>query len=196
MQPIRREDILDLNTYGARRNEIRKEVMAEKNRRRLQVGDHIMLLFETWKTLWYQVQEMLRAESITEEEGIAHEMETYNELLPGPREISATMLIEYEDVDLRNKRLRELAGLKDHVWLELGGDRIKAQFDQRQMEDERISSVQFIRFDLGETTPEAWRKLGAQGRVRVVIDHPAMEVATPVPKAVAEALAEDLEASA
>lgn len=196
MRPIRREDILDLESYEARRDDLRREAMAEKNRRRLRLGDHVTFLFETRTTLWYQVQEMLRAESITDEEAIAHEMETYNELLPGAGELSATMLIEYEDIEVRNRRLRELAGLQDHVWIDLGGKRVKAAFDQRQMEVERVSSVQFIKFDLGGASPDEWRKLAGEGQIRVVIDHPALEISAAMREEVADALAEDLEAAA
>jgi hypothetical protein len=196
MQMLRRDDILEPKTYEARRDEVRREVMAEKNRRRLAVGDHVTLLFETWKTLWYQVQEMIRAEAITDPQGIDHEIETYNELMPAAGQLSATMLIEYADVAERDRRLRELVGIQDHVWLELGDRRARASFDQRQMETERVSSVQFIRFDLGEVSADAWRELARTGGIRVVIDHPQMNVSASVDGAVADALAEDLDASA
>ncbi len=196
MQALRRDDILDRATYEAKRDEIRREVMAEKRHRRLAVGDHVTLLFETRKTLWYQVQEMIRAEEIADESGIEHELETYNELMPGKADISATMLIEYPDIEVRNQRLRELVGIHEHVWLELGEKRVLASFDQRQMETERVSSVQFIRFDLGDLSPAGWRALASEGKVSVVIDHPHMRAKATIEGAVAAALAEDLEASA
>jgi hypothetical protein len=195
MQALRRDDILDRKSYDTRRDEVRREVMAEKRRRRLAVGSDVTLLFETWKTLWYQVQEMIRAEEIADENGIAHELETYNELMPGPGEISATLLIEYPDVEERDRRLRELVGLDQHVWLELGEKRALAAFDQRQMETERVSSVQFIRFDLDGMSASEWRSLASRGAIRVTIDHPAMKATVTLEGEVAEALAEDLEAS-
>ena len=194
MHALRREDILDPTTYDARRDEVRREVMADKNRRRLAVGDDVTLLFETQKTLWYQVQEMIRAEQIDDDKGIEHELETYNELMPAPGELSATMLIEYANVEERNRRLRELVGIHDHVWLELGETRNRASFDQRQMETERVSSVQFIRFDLGGLSAEAWRGLAAAGSIRVAIDHPKMRASAAIEGACAEALAQDLDA--
>lgn len=196
MQALRRDDILDRATYESKRDEIRREVMGEKRRRRLAIGDHVTLLFETRKTLWYQVQEMIRAEEIADESGIEHELETYNELMPGKADISATMLIEYPDVEVRNQRLRELVGIHEHVWLELGDQRVLASFDQRQMETERVSSVQFIRFDLGDLSPQRWRELADKQALRVVIDHPKMQVKAAIEGDVAAALAEDLEASA
>jgi hypothetical protein len=195
MQALRRDDILDRKSYAARRDEVRREVMVEKKRRRLAVGDHVTLLFETWKTLWYQVHEMIRAEEIADENGIEHELETYNELMPGPGEISATLLIEYPDVEERNRRLRELVGLDQHVWLEVGERRVLAAFDRRQMETERVSSVQFIRFDLDGMSASEWRSLASRGAIRVAIDHPAMKATVTLEGEVVEALAEDLEAS-
>jgi hypothetical protein len=42
--------------------------------------------------VWYQIEEMLRTERITAEDAIRHEIDTYNELLPRPGELTATML--------------------------------------------------------------------------------------------------------
>jgi hypothetical protein len=196
MQALRRDDILDLKAYAARRDQVRRDVMDVKKRRRLAVGGNVTLLFETQKTLWYQVQEMLRAEEISDEAAIEHELQTYNELMPGPSELSATMLIEYADVDERNRRLRELVGIHEHVWLDLGDKRVLARFDTRQMETERVSSVQFVRFDLDGLSPAAWRQLADEGALRMVIDHPAMRVTAPIEGEIAAALADDLEASA
>src|SRR5579875_2442164 len=92
----------------------------EKNRRRLSVGEHLTLLFENAQSVWYQVEEMLRVERITDEAAVQHELETYNELLPGAGELSATMLIEFSEPVERDEALRRWAGLEKHVKMRVG----------------------------------------------------------------------------
>ena len=57
--------------------------------------------------------EMLRIERIVKPAEVAHEVETYNELIPAPGELSACLLIEYEDAEERDVRLRELLAERD-----------------------------------------------------------------------------------
>ena len=108
------------------------------------------LLFENVQTVWYQVEEMLRTERISDEAAIRHEIDTYNELLPRPGELSATMLIEYGDPPpQREAALRDLLGLERHVWICIDQRRESVRFDERQVSLDRVSAVQFVRFPLG-----------------------------------------------
>ena len=142
MRPVRREEVLDLATYERMREDVRREVIAAKAPRCVHVGAHVTLLFENRRTVWYQVQEMLRAERITEAESIAHELATYNELLGGPGELGATLLIEIDDPAVRAVKLREWLGLPHHVYARLeDGTRDRPTFDPRQVGTERVSSV-------------------------------------------------------
>ena len=90
------------------RPRLRPLFIAERERRRLAVGEHLTLLFENGRTVWYQIEEMLRTERITAEDAIRHEIDTYNELLPRPGELTTTMLIEYPDTGERDVMLRRL----------------------------------------------------------------------------------------
>ena len=85
MPQIQRDSLLTLEAYSRARDEFRKKVMEHKKHRRVQLGDHVMLIFEDELTIRYQVQEMLRAEKIFEEDEIRHELETYNPLIPDGR---------------------------------------------------------------------------------------------------------------
>ena len=49
------------------------------------------IVFENTDTMRWQVQEMARAERMLRDEQIAHEVETYNELIPDPGELSGTL---------------------------------------------------------------------------------------------------------
>jgi len=192
MKAVQRSQILPYDQYERLRPLLRPLFIAEKDRRRLAVGPNVTLLFENVQTVWYQVQEMLRSERIESEAGIAHELDTYNELLPGPNELAATMLIEFADPAQREENLRKLAGLENQVALVIGERRQKARVDLRQVSAERVSSVQFLRFSLGGLDAEGLMAMAGQGRIAVEISHPAMMVRAPISGSLAAALAQDL----
>jgi hypothetical protein len=156
MRPLKREEILDLSTYERARAEIRPAVMEAKRRRRVHLGSHLTFLFENTATMRYQVQEMIRAERMVKEAEIRHELETYGELLGGPGELSATLLIEIPDPDERDRRLREWLELPGRVYLRLeDGERVRPRFDARQVGTDRLSSVQYLKFDVKGRVPVA-----------------------------------------
>lgn len=192
MKAVQRTQIMPYDQYERLRPLLRPLFIAEKNRHRLAVGHHMTLLFENVQTVWYQIQEMLRSERIDSEEGIAHELDTYNELLPGPNELAATMLIEFADASQRDENLRKLAGLENQIALVLGDRRQRARVDLRQVSPERVSSVQFIRFALGGLDAEGFTAMASQGRIAVEITHPAMTLRAPIEGDLAAALAQDL----
>ena len=97
MPPITRESLLTLEAYAKARDEFRARVMAHKRNRTVHMGEHVTLLFEDELTMRYQIQEMLRAERIFEEDGIAGELEAYNPLVPDGSNWKATMLIAYPE---------------------------------------------------------------------------------------------------
>ncbi|MEK7404112.1 MAG: DUF3501 family protein [Acidobacteriota bacterium] len=167
MRPITISELKDIAAYELERKTWRPLVMALKDRRRIRVGEHLTFLFENRETVRYQIQEMMRIERIVEPEAIRHEVETYNELIPGDNELSASLLIEYDSPEERSVRLRELLGLENHVWLVAGGESARARFDTRQIATDRISSVQYIKFRLSPEQAARWRE-GA----RLAADHP------------------------
>jgi uncharacterized protein DUF3501 len=192
MKPIGSEEILPFEEWERVRTRLRPLFIHEKEHRRLAVSDYLTLLFENGQTVWYQIQEMVRAEKITDRDAIRHEVETYNELIPGAGELSATMLIEFTEPKERDAALRRLVGLERHVWLRLGDRRVSAQFDRRQMSTEQISSVQFIRFPLGNVTRTTFLKLADAGQVMAEVDHPSLTAQAVISGPLAAALAEDL----
>jgi len=108
MKAVTRKEILPFEQYEILRPRLCPLFISEKERRRLAVGEHLTLLFENGRTVRYQIEEMLRTERITAEDAIRHEIDTYNELLPRPGELTATMLIEYPDAGERDVMLRRL----------------------------------------------------------------------------------------
>ena len=191
MKPITPPEILPVTTYDRVRPLLRPLCIAEKTRRRLAVGPHLTLMFENRQTVWYQIQEILRTERIFEEAAINAEVETYNELLPGPGELFATLLIEYADPAERDVELARLVGLERHLWIVLDGRRVGARFDERQMSPDQISAVQFIAFPLGAQA-DRFGELAAIGKVAIEVDHAHLSVTAPIESALAQALSDDL----
>src|SRR5688500_13207416 len=149
MKKVSRGEILDLEAYEAIRPRFYARIIEMKKRRRTDVGEHMTLVWENRDTAMCQIQEMIRTERITQEKAILHEIETYNDLVPGERELSATLLIAYEDPAERAKMLEALAGLKEHVFLAVGNARAKATFKPLPGELEtRLPPVQYLRFPL------------------------------------------------
>src|SRR5438477_13111247 len=97
MKPVERSEILGLAEYETIRDRFRARVIEEKRIRRVQLGAKATAVFENHDTVLMQVQEMLRTERITKESSIAHEIATYNELVPKDNELSATVMIEIAD---------------------------------------------------------------------------------------------------
>ena len=64
---LERKDSWSLEQYAEKRQAFRTEVLAHKEHRRVQIGQHILLVFEDEKTIRYQIQEMLRIEKVFEE---------------------------------------------------------------------------------------------------------------------------------
>jgi starvation-inducible DNA-binding protein len=156
MKAVPRSAIVDHDAYERMRPEFRTVVMAAKAPRRIHVGDHVTFLFENALTTRYQVLEMVRTERMTREADILHELETYNALLGGPGELSATMLVEIDDPAVRDVRLREWYALPEHVYAMLDdGTRVRPAFDASQRGRGRLSSVQYLRFPVGGRVPVA-----------------------------------------
>lgn len=173
MRPVEIAELLGLSEYENVRDQVRGEIIAIKNRRRVLLGSNMSVLFENRDTVRYQVQEMLRVERIESPDSIRQELEVYNELVPGKGELSATLLIEYPTAEEREVRLVELRGLEDGgIRLQIGANAFPATFDSRQIGVRRISSVHYLKFHIGEAAAEL-RLQGLSGGVKLVADHPA-----------------------
>ena len=168
MQPVEISEIKNIADYEMERDAWRPHVLALKERRRIRLGDHLTFLFENRETVRYQIQEMMRIERIVRPHDIAHEVATYNELIPAQGGLCATLLIEYETPAERDVKLRELLGLERHLWVEvIGAGRTPAISDDRQIATDRISAVQYVKFRLTEAQQKNW----SQG-ASLLSDHP------------------------
>lgn len=182
MRKVKRDELVDYATYGDTRDEFRQQVLALKEPRRIHVGDHLTLLFETTETVRYQIQEMMRVERMVRESDIQHELETYNEILGGDGELGCTMLVEIDDPAERDRKLRDWLSLPKHVFAELEDEsRVYASYDPRQVGEDRVSAVQFLKFDTKGKVPIAFG-----------VDHEKLSVRAQLGEAQRAALARDL----
>jgi hypothetical protein len=194
VKPLALDEIAGPERYEALRADFRAAVIAHKRQRRLAVGEKVTLVFEDRETLRFQVQEMLRVERIRDPVLVQKELDVYNELMPGPRELSATLFVEITDAAQIRPELDRLIGIDEHVALVLGDgkdeEQIRARFDPKQMEEDRISAVQYIRFRLDPAQVERFADLGVPAGIR--IDHPHYTRETGLPPAVRASLIGDL----
>lgn len=167
---ITRSEILGPKRYEPIRDEYRRRVIQKKKARRVVVGDRVSLVFENRDTLLFQIEEMLRAEGITDEKGIQAEIDVYNTLMPTPRELSATLFLEVPPGEEGKRQLHELIGLDEHVTLVIGPHRIRAWFEPGRQEQDRISAVQYTRYKLSDEAIAALRTPGT--KLAIEIDHP------------------------
>ena len=193
MKKVLRSDLLDLGAYEEIRERFRARIIAEKKRRRFQPAEELSVVFENTDTVLFQIQEMLRTERITGEAAIAHELETYNELVPGDDELSATLFVEIAERETRERRLVELAGLESALAFEWRGGMVSAQTESRSVQEGRTTAVHYLKFHLG---PAGTAALVAAARgaeeVFFVVRHPALAVRAPVPSEVLRSLVADL----
>ena len=178
MNKLKREDLFSLEQYAEQRADFRDHVMAHKKNRRVNVGPHLSLYFEDRLTIQYQVQEMLRIEKIFEAGAIQEELDTYNPLIPDGGNLKATAMLEFEDVELRRKRLGELVGVENHIWLQVDGHEkvyAIANEDLERSTDEKTSAVHFLRFELDCEMATAAQ---SEARISLGVDHDFYRYAT------------------
>jgi Protein of unknown function (DUF3501) len=171
MPHITRDSLMPLEAYAKARPEFRARVMAHKKHRALQLGENVTLIFEDELTIRYQVQEMLRAERIFEEQGINDELQAYNPLVPDGSNWKATMMIEYPDESERRQKLAQLIGIEDRVWVQVQDcDRVYAIADEdlERETEQKTSSVHFLRFELTAAMVAALR---AGAALAIGVDH-------------------------
>jgi hypothetical protein len=192
MTHITRTSLMTLEAYARARNAFRARVIEHKKTRKVDLGEHVTLLFEDELTIRYQVQEMLRIERIFEDDDIAAELDAYNPLVPDGGNLKATMLIEYPDEELRRVWLSRLKGIEDLVWVRVSGMRqvfAIADEDLERGNEEKTSAVHFLRFEL---PPDMRQALKAGSGLLVGVDHPEYSASVLAEPATRVSLAADI----
>ncbi|MCZ6622651.1 MAG: DUF3501 family protein [Deltaproteobacteria bacterium] len=192
MKKISLDDIKGLAAYEKIRDDFRQRIIELKKKRRIPVGDKVSLVFENRDTVIFQIQEMLRAERITDLDKVRDEIETYNSLIPEPGELSATLLLEIEDqVNLREELLKFL-GVDEAVFLKVGDkNTVRARFEEGHSREDKISAVQYVRFPVGKELIKGFTD--KKNEIKLVIDHPNYRAEAKLEPGTRQSLTEDLE---
>ncbi len=169
---------------------LRQAILAHKAARRLAVGNRVTLLFEDRETVRWQVLEMCRVEGLGEPAAVQHELDVYNELVPGEGELSATLFIEITDLAEIRPELDRLVGIDEALHLQIGPHRLRASFDEKQMEEDRISAVHYVRFPVPGDAAAALAEAGTEAAIE--IDHPAYGARAELRGGIREQLLRDL----
>jgi len=188
MKPIERGEVLAIADYETIRPRFRARVIDEKKRRRVKLGPRASVLFENRDSVLLQIQEMLRTERITREAAIQHEIDTYNEFIPGDHELSCTVMLEIDDKDDREKFLVDARGIESAFAIVVGAERAMGKTTPDRILPDRASAVIYLKFALSKAAFEAFSS-GAS----LEVDHPAYKAKMDLPREVIAAIGEDLE---
>jgi uncharacterized protein DUF3501 len=191
MNKVAPSEILDIAQYEKARDGFRRRIIRLKKNRRLPVGPMVTFVFENHDTILFQIQEMMRAERIVDDDAIRREIDTYNQLLPDENELAATMLIELPDAARIRDEITKFHGVNtgEATYVRVGDERLPGVFDAGQSDDRRISAVQYVRFRFSDAQREAF--VTGANPARLVIDHPNYRHEALTSVAVREELAKD-----
>ena len=187
-------NLLSLEEYDSERENLKKDVINHKKNRTVSIGDNIVLIFEDFKTIKYQVQEMLRIEKIFKKDEIQEEIDAYNPLIPDGTNLKATMLIMYPDVEVRRQMLLKLHDIENNIWISVGQKKVIAFADEDldRSTDEKTSAVHFLRFQF--THDEVTEFLSSDNIV-IGVNHKEYDKEVILDKAVKESLERDFKSS-
>src|SRR3954468_10803008 len=115
MKKLTIADIQDSRADERERDDFRSRIIDMKKVRRVEIGPIMTVLFENFDTMRWQVQEMARAERMLRDEQIAHEVETYNQIIPDAGELSCTLMLELTSEVALREWLPKLVGIENHV---------------------------------------------------------------------------------
>ncbi|HWP60598.1 MAG TPA: DUF3501 family protein [Candidatus Acidoferrales bacterium] len=191
MDKVVLDDLMGLPAYEKVRDRFRQEIIEYKKHRRVAIGDRVSLVFENKKTVVFQILEMMRAERITDLDKIREEIAIYNSLIPDAGELSATLFIEIEDQSRIRDDLLRFLGIDEAVYLKIG-DRytIRAKFEPGRSKEDKLSAVQYVRFQLDADQQAAF--LSGKHRITIRIDHPNYQAEGEIGEETRKSLAEDL----
>lgn len=189
MNKVALEDIVGNAAYEKLREKSRQRIIELKRERRVSVGDKVTLVFENRDTVIFQIQEMMRAEKISDLDKIREEIEVYNELVPAPGELSATLFLEIEDQTHLREDLLKFLGIDESVYLKVGSHSMHARFEEGHSKKDKISAVQYVKFPFSEAALQAFIK---GERAELVIDHPNYQASAVIEPNARKSLVEDL----
>lgn len=186
-------DILDLREYERERESLRNSVIAVKSKRRVALGPVVTLMFENRETVRSQIQEMLRAEKVTDDSGVIEELKAYNPLIPEQGQLCATLFVELTtDTELR-EWLPKLVGIEGSIVIKLrDGSQVRSITEEGHAENltraDITAAVHYVRFEFDANQVDEF----ARGPVEVGCDLAAYLESVELPSTTVTELLSDL----
>ncbi|WP_433926577.1 DUF3501 family protein [Sorangium cellulosum] len=140
------EDLLSTDAYGLVRARYRGRIIELKRRRRVTVGHHVSVLFESRETVLYHLQEVLWLERPVRPERVEEEIAEYDRLVPRAGEITATLMIQSGPPRAGQALIEGLAAGRAVVLLMLRERRVAAEL--LAPAHDPSCPVQYLRFPL------------------------------------------------
>ena len=186
------ESLFNIIEYEKVRKEYRTEIITYKKNRRISLGPNIMITFENGRTLSFQIQEIMRAERLINENQIQEEVNLYNTIMPPENGLSATLFIEVTDDKKIKSVLNRFIGLTEGetLYFKFNGKRVCAQFEQGREEKDKISSVHYLQFHFSESEKISF--LDKNHPVELIIDYNKYNYGVILPPKMIESICEDL----
>jgi hypothetical protein len=170
---ITADDIMPLEQYEMIRTDKKQEALLRKKLTQISVGPSATASFESWDSMWLQIQEMLRIEKGGAAQ-LIDELVAYDPMVPKGSELTMTLFFEIPDPVRRDAFLRRLGGVEDHIALQVGQHVIRARpegdLERTRASDGKTSAVHFFHFDFSPEAVAAWKS--GEGQAMLVIDHP------------------------
>ncbi len=172
---IEQKDLIPFSTYKKNREDYIRKMIAYKNARRVRLDPNVSLLFENRQTVFFQIQELVYSEDLTDSDEIKEYIDIYSTMLPGVNELSATLFIEIDNQSLLEQFLMKMKGIEHTLFMKVGDETVQAVFEEEHNEREFTTSVHYIKFPLTEnvksyltgTAPES-------AKVSILLDHEAL----------------------
>lgn len=189
--------LTDRGQYAQVRPGARDRMIELRARRRIRLGDRLLVEFENAETLAYQVQEMVYAEGITDPAEVRAEVAAYSRLLPNSHELAATLFVELDDARSAREELSRLRGIQHRLAVVVGEHRVSAVELPGPEEDgpaEETYSVHFLRFRFDDESRDAFRDPDIQAKLAV--EHAEYADEVPITGATRRSLLADLSMNA
>ena len=188
---LTRDDIMPMTEYAKIRKDRRREIVALKRKRRMEIGPVAVCHFESFESMWQQVHEMLYIERGGEEQ-ITDELAAYNPLIPKGLELVCTVMFEIDEPVRRNNFLSKLGGVEETMTIEFAGEVVTGVPEpdiDRSTTDGKASSVQFLHFPFTGAQIKAFQEEETQ--VLVGFKHEQYAHIAVMPEATRAALSKD-----
>ena len=192
MSGIRSDEIRTGPEYERARSQARRDIAELRRHRRVALGELLTLVFENRETIRSLIEEVVRAERITEGVAVDQEVAVFNAVVPGPGELEATLYVEVADPADLASRLEELQGVEEAVYIEVAGRRTAGRPRQLSLVEEPAPAY-YVSFELDPQQREAWLS-GAP--VSAGVDHPGVRATASLDDEQRRSLAEDLRSAA